>query len=135
MAEGHTMETYGRGPYNRNIWPHNSQAAAAPSRLADSFVWRGSCTYTTTYIYLVHVLCLTHIIFDMDASLNKRIFLHIPGVTGQNIPPARVYPGIVWPRPVYNPGNILAQANSYSLRPQYTPGYNFAQAIIYPGII
>ena len=31
-----------------------------------------------------------------------------PGVTGQNIPPARVYPGIVWPRPVYTPGNILA---------------------------
>src|SRR6218665_2504887 len=30
-----------------------------------------------------------------------------PGVTGQNIPPAGVYPGILWPRPVYTPGNIL----------------------------
>src|SRR6218665_2948928 len=29
MAEGHTIETYG---------PHNSRAAAPPSRLADSFV-------------------------------------------------------------------------------------------------
>ena len=25
------------------------------------------------------------------------------GVTGQNIPPARVYPGIVWPNSGYNP--------------------------------
>ena len=24
-------------------------------------------------VYIVHVLCLTHTIFDMDASLNKRI--------------------------------------------------------------
>ena len=23
------------------------------------------------------------------------------GVTGQNIPPAGVYPGILWPRPIY----------------------------------
>src|SRR6218665_1098605 len=38
MAEGHTIETYGRGSYNRNIWPHNSRATAAPARLADSFV-------------------------------------------------------------------------------------------------
>jgi len=30
------------------------------------------------------------------------------GVTGQNIPPAGVYPGILWPRPIYNPGYILA---------------------------
>jgi len=22
MAEDHTIETYGRGPYNRNIWSH-----------------------------------------------------------------------------------------------------------------
>jgi len=32
----------------------------------------------------------------------------IPGVTGQNIPPAGVYPGILWPRPIYTPGDILA---------------------------
>src|SRR6218665_2545042 len=31
-----------------------------------------------------------------------------PGVTGQNIPPAGVYPGILWPRPIYTPGYILA---------------------------
>ena len=30
------------------------------------------------------------------------------GVTGQNIPPAGVYPGILWPRPIYTPGYILA---------------------------
>src|SRR6218665_2878530 len=36
MAERHIIETYGRGSYNRNIWPYNSQAP--PSRLADSFV-------------------------------------------------------------------------------------------------
>ena len=29
-------------------------------------------------------------------------------VTGQNIPPARVYPGILWPRPIYTPVYILA---------------------------
>src|SRR6218665_3525101 len=55
----HTIETYGLASHNRNIWPsahnrniwpHNSRAAAAPSRLADSFVWRGSCTYTTTTV-------------------------------------------------------------------------------------
>src|SRR6218665_3611087 len=26
------------------------------------------------------------------------------GVTGQNIPPAGVYPSILWPRPIYTPG-------------------------------
>src|SRR6218665_3457652 len=40
MAEPHAhsqpIQTYGPAPHNRNIWPHNSQAA--PSRLADSFV-------------------------------------------------------------------------------------------------
>jgi len=29
-----------------------------------------------------------------------------PGVTGQNIPPAGVYPDILWPRPIYTPGYI-----------------------------
>src|SRR6218665_1473597 len=51
MAQRHThsqpIETYGLAPHNRNlwpsahnrnIWPYNSQAAAPPSRLADSFV-------------------------------------------------------------------------------------------------
>jgi len=33
---------------------------------------------------------------------------NVPGVTGQNIPPAGVYPGILWPRPIYIPGYILA---------------------------
>src|SRR6218665_1101100 len=55
------------------------------------------------------------------------------GVTGQNILPAGVYPGILWPRPIYTPGHILAQANSYPPRPQYTPGYKLAQAINMPG--
>src|SRR6218665_3113811 len=34
--------------------------------------------------------------------------IYRPGVTGQNIPPARVYPGILWPKPIYTPGYILA---------------------------
>src|SRR6218665_1491773 len=55
MAQRHAhsqpIETYGLAPRaqptnrniwpsaaNRNIWPYNSQATAAPSRLADSFV-------------------------------------------------------------------------------------------------
>src|SRR6218665_4118802 len=42
MAEPHAhsqpIQTYGPAPHNRNIWPHNSRATAAPSRLADSFV-------------------------------------------------------------------------------------------------
>src|SRR6218665_400530 len=36
MAERLIIETYGRAPHNRNIWPHKSRAS--PSRLADSFV-------------------------------------------------------------------------------------------------
>src|SRR6218665_1339192 len=51
MAEGHTIETYGRAPHNRNIWPYNSQAAAPPSRLADSFVCAGSGTLITTVVF------------------------------------------------------------------------------------
>src|SRR6218665_3252234 len=47
QAHSQPIETYGLAPHNRNIWPsahnrniwpYNSQAAAAPSRLADSFV-------------------------------------------------------------------------------------------------
>src|SRR6218665_4220161 len=42
MAEPHAhsqpIQTYGPAPHNRNIWPHNSRATSAPSRLADSFV-------------------------------------------------------------------------------------------------
>src|SRR6218665_172448 len=30
------------------------------------------------------------------------------GVTGQNIPPAELYPGILWPRPSYTPGYSMA---------------------------
>jgi|SRR6218665_2195354 len=48
MAKGHTIETYGRAPHNRNIWPYNSQAAAPPSRVADSFVCAGIGTLITT---------------------------------------------------------------------------------------
>src|SRR6218665_298631 len=67
MAEGHTIETYGRGsynrniwraPHNRNIWPYNSQAAAPPSRLADSFVCAGSGTLITTICTSGHALLL-----------------------------------------------------------------------------
>src|SRR6218665_3993991 len=50
MAEGHTIETYCRAPHNRNIWPYNSQAAAPPSRLADSFVCAGAVSIPTTYV-------------------------------------------------------------------------------------
>src|SRR6218665_318081 len=47
QAHSQPLETYCLAPHNRNIWPsahnrniwpYNSQAAAAPSRLADSFV-------------------------------------------------------------------------------------------------
>src|SRR6218665_1703437 len=52
MAEPHAhsqpIQTYGPAPHNRNIWPYNSQAAAPPSRLADSFVCFGSCSHITT---------------------------------------------------------------------------------------
>src|SRR6218665_3609533 len=53
MAEPHAhsqpIQTYGPAPHNRNIWPHNSRATAAPSRLADSFVCFGGCTLPTTH--------------------------------------------------------------------------------------
>jgi len=39
MADGHTIETYGPQPNNRNIWS---------SRLADSFVCFGGCGLPTT---------------------------------------------------------------------------------------
>src|SRR6218665_2222697 len=42
MVERRTIETYGPQPTNRNIWS---------SRLADSFVCAGSCTYITTLIH------------------------------------------------------------------------------------
>src|SRR6218665_1935716 len=49
----HTIETYGLAPRaqptNRNIWPHNSRATAAPSRLADSFVCFSTPSIPTTY--------------------------------------------------------------------------------------
>src|SRR6218665_505882 len=58
MAEPHAhsqpIETYGRAPHNRNIWPYNSQAAAPPSRLADSFVWRGALSIPTTLVKLIY---------------------------------------------------------------------------------
>src|SRR6218665_1522961 len=50
MAQRRIIETYGRGSYNRNIWPHNSRATAAPSRLADSFVCPSSCGLPTTNV-------------------------------------------------------------------------------------
>src|SRR6218665_29549 len=57
MAEPHAhsqpIQTYGPAPHNRNIWPHNSRATAAPSRLADSFVWRGACTLITTCVSII----------------------------------------------------------------------------------
>src|SRR6218665_379073 len=52
MAQPHAysqpIEPYGLAPHNRNIWPYNSQAAAASSRLADSFVCPSSCGLPTT---------------------------------------------------------------------------------------
>src|SRR6218665_3610053 len=58
MAEPHAhsqpIQTYGPAPHNRNIWPHNSQATAAPSRLADSFVCFGEPSHITTLVcYLI----------------------------------------------------------------------------------
>jgi len=40
--------------------------------------------------------------------VNNFTRLYGTGVTGQNIPPAGVYPGILWSRPIYTPGYILA---------------------------
>src|SRR6218665_3036049 len=48
-AHSQPIETYGLAPHNRNIWPHNSRATAAPSRLADSFVCAGDSGLPTTY--------------------------------------------------------------------------------------
>src|SRR6218665_1521436 len=57
QAHSQTIQTYSPAPHNRNIWssannrniwPHNSRATAAPSRLADSFVWLSSCILITT---------------------------------------------------------------------------------------
>src|SRR6218665_3132649 len=61
MAEPHAhsqpIETYGLAPHNRNIWPsahhrnvwpYNSQAA--PSRLADSFVFQRPVYPLLTYL-------------------------------------------------------------------------------------
>src|SRR6218665_2953847 len=36
------------------------------------------------------------------------ILISLTGVTGQNIPPAGVYPDILWPRPIYTSRYILA---------------------------
>ena len=55
MAERHTIETYGRAPHNRNIWPHNSRAA--PSRLADSFVLQVSVYPLLTLLFIVLARC------------------------------------------------------------------------------
>src|SRR6218665_2944069 len=56
----HTIETYGPAPRlqptNTNIWPHNSRATAAPSRLADSFVLQVS-------FYSLLIRSLTNLIF------------------------------------------------------------------------
>src|SRR6218665_4166291 len=38
----------------------------------------------------------------------------IPGVKAAY---ARLYPGILWTRPIYTPGYIMALANSHPLRP------------------
>jgi len=43
-----------------------------------------------------------------SSPVMSRPRVRVPGVTGQNIPPAGVYPGILWPRPIYTPGYILA---------------------------
>ena len=50
--------------------------------------------------------------FPQGSILPTLLFICIPqiypGVTGQNIPSARVYPGVLWPRPIYISGHILA---------------------------
>src|SRR6218665_2551161 len=58
MAQLRIIETYGRAPHNRNIWPHNSRATAAPSRLADSFVCFSSLLLLTTGVHYMH--CVMH---------------------------------------------------------------------------
>jgi len=50
------------------------------------------------------------------------MFRYNTGVTGQNIPPAEIYPGLLWPRPIYAIGHII-------------PGYNLTWAVLIPGII
>src|SRR6218665_3655086 len=59
------------------------------------------------------------------------------GVTGQNIPPTGVYPGILWPRPIYT-GGILWPMPIYNggilwPRPINTPtGHKVSRAINWP---
>jgi len=42
--------------------------------------------------------------------LPSAIFMYgvCTGVTGQNIPLAEIYPGILWPRPIYTLGYSMA---------------------------
>src|SRR6218665_596342 len=68
MAEPHAysqpIQTYGPAPHNRNIWPHNSRAAAAPSRLADSFVCPGGPGLPTTDVWSLSMSTWTSIALD-----------------------------------------------------------------------
>ena len=70
--------------------------------------------HTTLYLDITFLLTVTRVIFvvmytiyagNSELTYCKKIGA---GVTGQNIPPAGVYPGILWPRPIYTPGHILA---------------------------
>ena len=56
-------------------------------------------------------------------------------VTGHSIPLAGLHPGILWPRPIYNPGVYYGLGQFIPLRAYYTPVYKLSQAIIYPDII
>src|SRR6218665_3362177 len=69
MAEGHTIETYGRGSYNRNIWPHNSRAP--PSRLADSFVCFSRRRLPTTDEIPYDLYCPSVRAKEMDSRVCK----------------------------------------------------------------
>src|SRR6218665_3260257 len=77
MAEPHAhsqpIETYGLAPHNRNIWPsahnrniwpYNSQAAAPPSRLADSFV-----CFSTPSIPTTIMACQSNLFFQLKTLI------------------------------------------------------------------
>src|SRR6218665_2586401 len=69
------------------------------------------------------------------------------GVTGQNIPPAGVYPGILWPRSILYPGvyfglgqfippQAIVHPAGVQIGPGHNiPGYNLAWAALTPFII
>jgi len=52
-----------------------------------------------------------------------------------SLPPAEVYPGILWPKPIYTRGVYYGPGQFIPPQAIIHPGDKLAQAILYPGII